>query len=128
MQTSNSELITLENKFWQSMVDEDADTAMSMLTEPSLMISSHGPMQFDHDKFRQMLEHGSMVLKSFELHDMKFVIFPSEDSALITYKAKQSISTRGKPEQTNQEIVDSSVWTSQRWTMALRDAHRNSIG
>lgn len=120
MQTSNSELIALENKFWQSMVDEDTDTALSMLAEPSLMVGTHGAMTFGHDEYRRMAEHGTMVIKSFELSDMN-VIFPSEDTAVITYKAKQSVSTRGKSEQINQEMIDSSVWTRQEgeWRCAM---------
>ena len=102
------------------MVDEDTETALSMLTEPSLMVSSHGTMKFDHKGFRKMLEKGTMVIKSFELNDMN-VIFPSDDTALVTYKAKQSVSTRGKPEQLNQEMADASVWTRQdgEWRCAM---------
>jgi ketosteroid isomerase-like protein len=120
MQASNSELIGLEKKFWQSMVNEDIEAALSMLAEPSLMVSSQGIMKFDHDEFRRMLEKGTMVIKSFELNDMN-VIFPSEDTALVTYKAKQSVSTRGKPGQLNQEMTDSSVWTRKNgeWRCAM---------
>ena len=110
MQTANSELIALEKKFWQSMVDEDTETALSMLEEPALMVSSHGAMKFDHDGYRQMAEHGSMVIKSFDLSDMN-VVFPTEDLAVMTYKARQSLSPRGKSEEIDQEMADSSVWT-----------------
>ena len=110
MQTLNGELIALEKKFWQSMVDEDTETALSMLAEPSMMVSSHGVMKFDHTAYRQMAEHGSKVIKSFELSDMN-VMFPTKDTAVITYKAKQAMSTRGKSGQINQEMADSSVWT-----------------
>ena len=40
MQTADNTLIALEKKFWQSMVDEDTDTALAMLAEPSMMVSS----------------------------------------------------------------------------------------
>ena len=52
MQSLNNDVIALEKKFWQSMVDEDTETALSMLAEPSLMISSKGTIKFDHDEFR----------------------------------------------------------------------------
>ena len=32
---NNEELITLENKFWQSMVDADTDAALQLLDEPA---------------------------------------------------------------------------------------------
>jgi len=38
-------LMDLETRFWQSMVDQDTDTALSLLCEPALMVSSHGAMQ-----------------------------------------------------------------------------------
>lgn len=102
------------------MVDADAETALSMLAEPSLMVSSHGAITFDHNDFRKMLKDGNMTIKSFELNDMK-VTFPAEDIAVITYKAKQSVSMRGKSKQIDQEMIDSSVWTHQNgeWRCAL---------
>lgn len=39
----------LEKKFWQSMIDQDTDTATRLLCEPAVMVSSHGAMTFDHD-------------------------------------------------------------------------------
>ena len=120
MQTTTNELIDLEKRFWQSMVDEDTETALSMLAEPSLMVSSQGTMKFDHETYRQMAEHGDMVIKSFELSDMN-VMFPSEDIALLTYKVRQTLSTRGKSKQVNQEMADSSVWTRNNdgWRCAM---------
>lgn len=109
MQASPNELIKLEKKFWQSMVDEDTDTALEMLNEPSVLVSTHGTMQFDHQQYRQMAEHGGMVIKSFELSDMH-VIFPTDETALLTYKVKQSLAERGKSTLINQEMADSSVW------------------
>ncbi|MDR7269950.1 hypothetical protein J2X20_002608 [Pelomonas saccharophila] len=110
MHASDSTLIAMEKKFWQSMVDEDTDTALGMLNEPSLMVSSHGAMQFSHDQYRQMAEHGDMVIKSFELSDMQ-VMHPSEDTAVLTYRAKQELAPRGDNAKTiKQEMADSSVW------------------
>ena len=109
MQVNSKDLIKLEKRFWQSMVDEDTDTALSMLHEPSLMVSSHGAMQFDHAQYRQMAEHGDMVIKSFELSDMN-VVFPTDESAVLTYRVKQSLAERGKSKQISQDMADSSVW------------------
>jgi len=62
MATPTKTLVELENKFWQSIVDQDADTATEMLCEPSLMVSTHGAMKFDHAAYRRMASQGSMVL------------------------------------------------------------------
>ena len=110
MQAAGKDLIVLENRFWQSMVDEDTDTALSMLDEPALMVSPHGAMQFDHATYRRMAEQGTMVVKSFELSDVE-VVFPIDDTAVLTYHVKQTISPRGKPGDIQQEMADSSVWT-----------------
>ncbi|HEY0818044.1 MAG TPA: nuclear transport factor 2 family protein [Rhizobacter sp.] len=109
MQANPQDLIALEQKFWQSLVDEDTDAAISMLDEPALMVSSHGAMQFDHGQYRQMADQGSMVVKSFELSDMN-VVFPTDETAVLTYRVKQALAMRGKPELIHQDMADSSVW------------------
>jgi len=111
MRTAANEVIALENRFWQSMVDGDTDTALSLLDEPALMVSSHGSMQFDHDGYRKMAEHGDQVLTAFELSDVK-AVFPTEDTAVLTYRVKQAMAPRDEPKQkTEQQMTDSSVWT-----------------
>ena len=69
MTTSAKTLIELETKFWQSMVDQDADAdaGLLLLHNPSQMSSAHGAMKFDHTAYRKMAEQGAMVVTSFEL-------------------------------------------------------------
>jgi hypothetical protein len=120
MQANSRELMDLETRFWQSMVDEDTDTALSMLDEPALMVSEHGAMQFDHQQYRKMAEQGKMVVKSFEFSDMN-VVFPTEETAVLTYRVKQAIATRGNSDVIKQEMADSSVWTHKggQWLCAM---------
>ena len=109
MQAPAKDLVELENRFWKSMVDEDTDTALSMLCEPALMVSPHGSMRFDHATYRRMAEQGSSVLKSYQLSDMD-VLFASDDTAVVTYRVKQTMAPRGKGEKTTEEMADSSTW------------------
>lgn len=109
MRTSTKTLIDLENKFWQSMVDQDAETAVSLLCEPALMVGGHGAMKFDHAGYRKMAEQGQMVLKSFELSDVD-VVFPNETTAVLTYRVKQGVGSRGDSKSTTQEMADTSTW------------------
>ena len=102
-------LVDLETKFWQSMVDQDTDTTLSLLCEPAVMVSAHGAMKFDHDGYRKMAEQGTMVLTSFKLSDVE-VVFPNEATAVLTYHVKQSMALRGKTESVTQEMTDSSTW------------------
>ena len=109
MQTSAKKLIDLETRFWQSMVNQDADTAMKLLDEPALMVSTHGSMKFDRAGYRKMAEQGSQVVTSFEFSDMD-VTFPNESTAILTYHVKQGITPRGKKGSDVQEMNDTSTW------------------
>ena len=106
----NQTLIDLETRFWQSMIDQDTDVALSMLAEPSMMVSSHGAMKFDHAAYRKMAEEGAMKLSSFELSDMQ-VVSPNDNTAIVTYRVKQKVGSRDKSGKgTTQEMADSSTW------------------
>jgi hypothetical protein len=93
MTTATKTLIDLETKFWQSMVDQDTDAALRLLHDPSQMASSHGAMKFDHAGYRKMAEHGSTVVTAFSLSEIE-VLFPSESTAVMTYRVKQTVAAR----------------------------------
>jgi hypothetical protein len=109
MTETSKAIIDLETKFWQSMVDKDTDTALSMLAEPALMVSTHGAMQFDHAGYRKMAEHGTMVVTSYELSDTH-VLFPNPSTAVMTYKVKQGVAPRDTGKTEFQEMNDTSTW------------------
>src|SRR5258706_5488995 len=113
MHTSSKTLIELENKFWQSLVNQDTDTALDLLTEPALMVSSHGSMKFDHAGYRKMAEQGSMIVTSFELSDVE-TVFPNDATAILTYRVKQKVAARRDGKSTVQEMNDTSTWVSTR--------------
>jgi hypothetical protein len=123
MTTFAKTLIDLETKFWQSMVDQDTDAALQLLHEPAMMASSHGAMKFDHAGYRKMAEQGSMVVTSFALSDVE-VVFPSETTAVMTYRVKQTVASRegGKSgKDTIQDMSDTSTWVyvDKRWQCVL---------
>ncbi|MDM0110044.1 nuclear transport factor 2 family protein [Variovorax sp. J22R24] len=120
MPTPSKTLVDLEKKFWQSMIDQDTDAALALLSEPALMVSSHGAMKFDHAGYRKMAEQGSMVVTSFELSDTQ-VVFPTEDTAILTYGVKQGVASRGQADSATQEMFDSSTWirTDQGWRCVM---------
>ncbi len=120
MQAQASDLIALERRFWKALVDEDVEEATSLLDEPALMVSPHGAMQFDHDGYKRMAEQGSMVVKSYELADMN-VVFPTEETAVLTYQVRQALAQRGQTTETVQQMADSSVWTRKngRWLCVM---------
>ena len=122
MSDATRTLIELETKFWQSMVDRDADAAIEMLCEPAMMVSAHGSMKFDHAGYRRMAEQGPRVLTSFELGDVD-VVFPNDRTAIVSYRVRQSTAPRdqaqGKGEV--QEMNDTSTWVraGDRWLCAI---------
>ena len=123
MTTFAKTLIDLETKFWQSMVDQDTDAVLQLLHEPAMMASSHGAMKFDHAGYRKMAEQGSMVVTSFALSDVE-VVFPSETTAVMTYRVKQTVASRegGKSgKDTIQDMSDTSTWVyvDKRWQCVL---------
>jgi hypothetical protein len=109
MPTPAESLIDLETRFWQSMVDQDAPTAMALLHEPALMVSSHGTIRFDRDGYRKMADQGSMIVTSFELSDVD-VLFANESTAILTYRVKQAVAPRAGGEVSVQHMNDSSTW------------------
>lgn len=109
MQAKAMNLVDLENRFWASIRDQDTDTALTLLDEPALMISSHGAMKFDHAGYRKMAEKGTMVVKDYDLRDMQ-VHFATDDTAVLFYKVKQVLSPRDGSDDITQEMMDSSTW------------------
>jgi ketosteroid isomerase-like protein len=120
MQTQAKTIIDLERKFWQSLVDQDTDAALDMLCEPALMVSAHGAMKFDHAGYRRMAEDSGYAVQSYELSNMD-VVFPNDETAVVTYRAKQKVSPNGDGKTTELDMNDSSTWIRTRdgWKCAV---------
>lgn len=120
MPATDQQIIDLETRFWQSMVDDDTATAESLMTEPSMLVSGHGAMRFGRADYRRMAKQAPMVVKSFAFSDMQ-VAFPSEDTAVLSYHVKQGIAPRGTGQVVQQDMLDTSTWvrTPDGWQCAL---------
>ena len=120
MTSPSKTLIDLETKFWQSMVDQDTAAALKLLHDPACMATAHGAMKFDHAGYRKMAEQGSMVVTSFALSDVE-VMFPTETTAVMTYRVKQSVAARDGGNSTTQDMSDTSTWVhvGNRWRCVL---------
>ena len=72
------QIIELEKKFWQSIVDNDVDTSVAMLDEGSVVAGAQGVRGMSHDDYRRMAEQGAgkYELKSFKFADVQ-VSFPT---------------------------------------------------
>ena len=120
MGSAREEIIQLENRFWQSMVDHHTEVAIAMLDEPAVIVSGHGALQFDRATYRQMAQQDTMAIKAFELSNMN-VLFPNENTAVVTYHARQTLTVRGQSAPLEQDMTDSSVWLRKdgRWLCAM---------
>lgn len=111
---THKEIMGLERKFWQSMVDMDVDTAVSLLDEQSTAASARGIHHFDPSEYKAMALSGNARITSFEFSDEK-VLFPTSGVAIATYKAKQCFTMDGKPYE--MVVYDTTTWVKKngRW-------------
>lgn len=104
---SERQIIELEKKFWNSIKDNDSDTAVTLLTEPALMVSSNGAMKFDHAGYRNMADSGAFKLLDFKMSKTQ-VVFPRDDVAVIAYQVDEETEMKGKT--TTSKKSYSSTW------------------
>ena len=108
----------LETEFWQSMVDKDADNAMTMIADECLITGPMGTMRSDPEDYKRMTEVGDWELDKFEFSDVQ-VIFPADDTAIIAYKVHQTGTMKDQPMDLN--CADSTTWVrdGDEWKCAL---------
>ena len=102
-----TEIERLEKAFWQSMVDGQPDVAVRMLTEPAVMVSSHGASKFDHAGYTKMANDDRYKLVDYAISDMD-VVFPRDDVAVASYRVRQTREMEGKT--VANDVFDSSTW------------------
>lgn len=117
--TTQDEIMDLERRFWQSMVDMDIDTAVSLLDEQSTSAGARGIRYFDPAGYGEMARSGNARLTSFEFFDER-VVFPIPDVAIASYGARQSFTMDGRSH--GMVVYDTTTWVrkSGKW---LASAH-----
>lgn len=108
----------LETAFWQTMIDKDADKAMTMIADECLVTGPQGAMKIDPAQYKKMTEDGQWTLDRFAFSDVD-VIFPNEDTAVIAYKVHQEGTMKGQI--MDLDCADSSTWVRENggWKCAL---------
>ncbi len=105
--TQRREIERLEHAFWQSMIDGEPGIATGMLTEPALMVSSHGVNKFDHAGYTKMANDDRFKLVDYRIADLD-VIFPRDDVAVASYQVEQKMEMQGRSVEEN--VFDTSTW------------------
>lgn len=115
--TAAAEIMKLETKFWQSMLDEKPEIAAALLTEKATSVAMFGIHHFSPAEYVKMAEEGPAKLTAFSFSNEK-VLFPTPDVAVATYEVEQKFEMDGKP----QEMVclDTTTWVRQdgKWLAA----------
>ena len=121
--TSKQDIIELENKFWQTMIDRDVDTAAAMMADSAIVTGAQGAATIDSKSFAKMMKEGTWELRSFKLDKLQ-VQFTGDDTAIIGYEVTEKLVVDGKPLELT--AYDASVWTriDGEWKCAL---HTESV-
>jgi hypothetical protein len=118
------EILGLEKKFWQSMIDRDAELGASLTADPCIVTGAQGVGKIDRKTFAAMMEGGgAWTLHRFEFSDVKFTKV-TDDVAVVAYKVREELTVDG--EKLTMEAADASTWVRQGdgWACAL---HTESV-
>lgn len=118
MSDSEQEIIELERKYWQAMVDHDIDAALQMTADPCIVAGASGPAVVSHEKYRQMFDAAPWELLEFSLESVE-ARRVTDDVVLIAYNVTENMVVDGKP--LTLKAADTSTWVRQdgRWVNAM---------
>ena len=118
-----TDILSLEKKFWDAMKAKDADAASAMMGDTCIVAGAQGVADIDKATFARMTAEGKWTLQEYRLRDVT-VISPGPDVAVIGYKVSEKITVDGKPMAL--EAADTSLWCRQdgKWLCFL---HTESV-
>ncbi len=117
------DILALEHKFWQSMIDKDPAAGAALAADPTLVTGGQGVGRIDRKTFTKMMEGATWTLHKYEFSDVK-VERVTDDVAVIAYKVREELTIDGKP--LTFEAADASTWVKKggEWVCAL---HTESV-
>ncbi len=99
---NQSQIIELEEKFWQAMRNDDIEAAVSLTRFPCLLSGPQGSRLVVESDFRNMMKgHTGRSFEDIELQN-KLVEILNEETAIITYE----VDHKGKT------YLDTSTWVN----------------
>jgi hypothetical protein len=122
--TIESELVDLENQYWQAIRNKDVKAAMQLTDTQCIIAGAQGVASIDREAFAGMLAGGSWTLNDFEFVGDVEVRALTDDVAVVAYKVREHLTVDGKP--VTFEAADASTWVRRngRWACAL---HTESV-
>jgi ketosteroid isomerase-like protein len=117
------ELLELERRYWQAMVDRDVDTAMKLTADPCIVTGAQGVAKLDRAQMERMARTEPYHIDSFDLKDTQ-VLLLGDDVAVVAYKVHEEITLDGK--KVSLDAADASTWVKRdgQWKCAL---HTESV-
>lgn len=118
---ARDELVAMETRYWQALLEQDTNTALSLLDDPLVKVDTLGVKKLGHAEFRDMASEGHWELREYHLSDMD-VEFPIDDVAVLSYAVKQMVGHRGRLGHTTQNMADTATWVRKdgAWRCAMR--------
>lgn len=118
-----TDLMALERKFWQAMVDKDADAGASLASDPCIVTGGQGVGKIDRRTFVKMMEGATWELHDFAFSDVA-VEQVTDDVAVIAYKVRENLTVDGK--KLTMDAADASTWVRKNgaWQCVL---HTESV-
>jgi uncharacterized protein (TIGR02246 family) len=112
------ELIGLEKKYWQAIIDKDFEAALELTDDPCIVAGAQGVASIGRKEFEGMMKSEQWTLNKFELDDIQ-VRMLGDDTAVVAYKVKEQLTVEGKP--LTLEAADASTWVRKNghWVCAL---------
>lgn len=102
------EIIALEKRFWQTMIDRDVDTATGLMADRSIVTGAQGVSTIDRKAFAKMMSGGQWTLKSFAFDKVQ-VVFAGDDVAVVGYEVTEELDVDGTP--LTLVAYDASTWS-----------------
>ncbi len=113
-----NELLKLENEFWQSLRDNDAETATRLTDEKCLLAGPQGVSEIRSEQMADLMRSATYTLHEFKL-DEPHVRFVTDDVAVVAYKIHEELTVDGKS--VKLDAAEASTWVRRdgRWVCAM---------
>ena len=92
---TEQQLIELERKYWDAMVEKDVDTAVRMSDEPVYLAGAQGVSQITNEQYRHLMKDGKWVLHSYDMEKIVARLV-SPDVAIIAYTVTERLTVEGQ--------------------------------
>ncbi|MEP6618127.1 MAG: nuclear transport factor 2 family protein [bacterium] len=119
-QQSASELVDVEQRFWDAMKDKDADAALHLTDDGCIVVGAQGVSAIDAKMMAKMTKEGTWELREFSFDEKtRQVRYLTDDIAIVAYKVAERVVVDGK--ELSVEANDASVWIRRDgdWRCAL---------